>query len=90
MSPAARRSDSVLLPPGARYALAQLRAGTTKSAIAMELVRQYRELDVLRVRLPLRDPRRYQLQRVWFAFEANQLTLPRLIVERMAAASITT
>lgn len=59
----APREVPVLLPPGARYALARI--GTTSlDSIAASLIRSYRELDLFAVRLPPRDRRHHLLRRL--------------------------
>ena len=64
MNPAARRSEPVLLPLGARSGLWMLKAGLRLDTIAGLLIRGCCELDLLAVRLPLRDRRHHQLRRL--------------------------
>lgn len=64
MSPAVRRAEVVVLPLGARSGLWMLKAGLRLDTIAGLLIRGCCELDLLAVRLPLRDRRHHQLRRL--------------------------
>ena len=59
-----RRGEVVILPPGARLALAGFKAGASLDSIAAALIRSYRELDLFAVRLPPRDRRHNQMRRL--------------------------
>ena len=54
-----RRGEVVILPAGARLALAGFTSGAS-----LDSIRSYRELDLFAVRLPPRDRRHHQLRRL--------------------------
>lgn len=59
-----RRGAVVILPAGARLALAGFKSGASLDSIVAALIRSYREFDLFAVRFPPRDRRHHLLRRL--------------------------